>query len=101
MTMAADEDDNEVNGNGARGNDDGYVNIIKFKLIIANLYNFFISCFAPFKNINYTLSSVFLYYLSKLMKVDIGLFNMVKPSIVLQVKILKKMLISINRDLIY
>ena len=36
--MAADDDDNEVDGNGATSDDDGYVNIIIFKLIIANLF---------------------------------------------------------------
>jgi hypothetical protein len=36
--MAVDDDDNEVDGNGATSDDDGYVNIITFKLIIANLF---------------------------------------------------------------
>jgi hypothetical protein len=36
--MAVDDDDNEVDGNGATSDDDGYVNIIIFKLIIANLF---------------------------------------------------------------
>ncbi len=36
--MAVDDDDNEVDGNGAASDYDGYVNIIIFKLIIANLF---------------------------------------------------------------
>ena len=45
MTMAADEDDNEVNGNGATGDDDGYVsyyNIVKLIIMLICLhYNFY------------------------------------------------------------
>ena len=42
--MAADDDDNEVNGNGTTGDDDGYVsysNIVKLiTLLICLQYNF-------------------------------------------------------------
>ncbi len=43
--MAADDDDNEVNGNGTTGDDDGYVsysNIVKLiTLLICLQYNFY------------------------------------------------------------
>ena len=43
--MAADNDDNEVDGNGATGNDDGYVsyyNIVKLIILLICLqYNFY------------------------------------------------------------
>ena len=43
--MAADDDHNEVDGNGATGNDDGYVsyfNIVKLIILLICLqYNFY------------------------------------------------------------
>jgi len=43
--MAADDDDNEVDGNGAMGEDDGYVsyyNIVKLIILLLCLqYNFY------------------------------------------------------------
>jgi hypothetical protein len=43
--MAADDDDNEVDGNGATGDDDGYVsyyNIVKLTMLLICLhYNFY------------------------------------------------------------
>ena len=51
MMMAADEDDNEVNGNGVTGNDDGYVsysNIVKLiTLLICLQYNFYCRSLLP------------------------------------------------------
>ena len=45
MTMVADDDDNEVDGNGATGDDDGYVsyhNIVKLIIMLISLhYNFY------------------------------------------------------------
>jgi hypothetical protein len=48
--MAVDNDDNEVDGNGVTSDDDGYVNIIIFKLIIANLFTVSFRCGAPIFN---------------------------------------------------
>ncbi len=39
MTMAADDDDNELDGNGATGDDDGYVSYYNIQInYIANLF---------------------------------------------------------------